>query len=440
MAAESIDHRVNKRLDWRAEFCDPALEAFFRRSMQAHDACQMRHALWVIACLFLTFSLADYTLVEADEAFTALMAMRLTVALACALLAMAVWQRPSLAQRTLPINVVCLLTITGLLMTFRLNPEGALLHLASVVSVSMVLYLFVPNRLPWRLAGNAYLVSGCIVAMLLWSILPSSLLATSLLLMAFVNLLGWMTVNRLGRLQREQFALLLEERNTNRRLEVEIAERNLLEERLRHMARIDPLTGVANRRRFFELAEQERRRANRDGTPLSLCMVDIDHFKAINDRHGHAIGDLALTMVAARCQSVLRESDIIGRYGGEEFIIALPLANLITARNIAERLRHAICRQPLDVDGLCLPLTITIGISRVDDSETGLEESLQRADRALYAGKASGRNRVVVMSPEAPGVPFTGTPPRLIPVATAANVATAAPAEARAGEPPPGPA
>ena len=162
-------------------------------------------------------------------------------------------------------------------------------------------------------------------------------------------------------------------------------------------------------------------------------MVDIDHFKEINDLHGHAIGDLALTVVAARCQSVLRESDIIGRYGGEEFVIALPLANLITAREIAERMRDAVCRQPLEFNGVTLALSVTVGISRVDDSETSLDPGLLRADQALYTGKAKGRNCVMVRPPGLGPTRLGSTPSAVMPGGAGATASAAAPAIDPAG-------
>ncbi|MDI5892316.1 GGDEF domain-containing protein [Halomonas rhizosphaerae] len=420
-------------LDWRGEFRDSAKEALFRRTMQAHDACQLRHALVVATVLFLAFSLTDFSLLGSSTTFLVLLAMRATVAASFLLLALAVWRRPSLAQTPMPINLVCLLAVSGVLLTIPLKPDDLVTSLASIVTASMALYLFIPNRLPWMLASNAYLLGGFLILVVVWSPLPGGVLANSLLLLGFVNLLCWLTVSRIHRLQRAQFASLLEERAINRRLKEEIEERNQLEQRLRHMARTDELTGITNRRRFFELAEQERRRAHRDGTPLSLCMVDIDYFKAINDIHGHAIGDLALTVVAARCQSVLRESDIIGRYGGEEFVIALPLANLLTAREIAERLRQAVCRQPLEVKGVVLDLTVTVGISRVDDGEMTLDPGLLRADRALYAGKESGRN-CVVMTPQGPELTLLESVPTAVtPGAVRATASVAAPAAIPAG-------
>lgn len=271
--------------------------------------------------------------------------------------------------------------------------------------------------------------------------LPPALVMTSLLLLLFTNLLGWLSITHLKRLKRLQFALLLEERSANRRLKEEIIERKALEARLRYMACTDGLTGVANRRHFFELAAQELRRARRDGTPLAIAMVDVDLFKRLNDRHGHAVGDIVLTRVADCCRSVLRECDIVGRYGGEEFVILLPLADLTTAALVGERLRQRVGSLKLPMLVPETPLSVTVGISQVLPGESRLDPALLRADRALYAGKAAGRDRVVVAGAPPPGEsdrhagaiwkPALTAIPDAVPATDAAVPAEADPADVR---------
>lgn len=390
-------------LNWRAEFHDPRMEALFRHSILSHNACQLSLALCVIALLFLAFALADYSLLGKSEGFLLLLSARLITVTACLLLALAVWRQPVLAQRALPVNLVGLLSISVLLLTLQARPLNEGLHVASLVAASMALYLLLPNRLPWMLAGNAYLLVGFAGTTLFGANLPPALIMSSLLLLLFTNLMGWLSITHLKRLERLQFSMLLEERGVNQRLKAEIAERKTLEARLRHMACTDGLTGIANRRHFFELATQELRRARRDGTPLAICMVDVDLFKRFNDHHGHAVGDMVLTRIADCCRSVLRECDVIGRYGGEEFVIALPLADLATAAMVGERLRQRVNSLQLPMLPPQTPLSVTVGISQLASDESRLEPALLRADRALYAGKAAGRNRVVVAGAPPPG-------------------------------------
>ncbi|MGQ4877290.1 GGDEF domain-containing protein [Billgrantia sp. LNSP4103-1] len=388
-------------LDWCDEFRDSALEALYRRTMQRQDAQQLCHALWLIAAIFLLFIVVDYLLLGAGALFLALAVIRATVALCCLILARFIAVRPAQAHRPLPLNLIYWVAITGLLLTILLPPGSIGLHISSVVVACLTIYLLVPNRLPWILLWNTYLCCGFIMGALMWKPLPAGLLASSVLILAFANLMGWLTLGRINRLQRKQFALLVEEREINRRLQSEIDERQMLEARLRHMASTDPLTGIPNRRHFFELAEREFNRAHREATPLAICMVDIDLFKTLNDHHGHAVGDLVLTTVASCCASVLRETDIIGRYGGEEFVLALPQADLETATTIAERLRHKVSTLQLPMLDAGQRLSVTVGISQVTAGESSLEPALQRADAALYSGKSRGRNCVVVAG-EAP--------------------------------------
>ncbi|MGR2740132.1 GGDEF domain-containing protein [Billgrantia sp. Q4P2] len=391
-------------LDWRDEFNDSALETLYRRTMQLQDAQQLRYALWIIAGIFLLFGVADYILLGASVELLGLWLIRLVVAFSCLALARLVGRHPFQAHLPKPLNLVYFTAITGLLLSILLHPGSVGLHISSVAVSSLAIYLLVPNRLPWILAWNGYLAGGFVLVAALWKPLSPGMLVSSILILAFANLMGWLTYSRLNRLQRKQFALLVAERDANRKLQKEIEERQLLEAQLRHMASTDPLTGIANRRHFFELAGREFSRAQREGTPLAICMVDIDLFKTLNDHHGHAVGDLVLTTVASCCASMLRDTDIIGRYGGEEFVIALPQADLETATFIAERLRHKVTSLRLPMLDEDLHLSVTVGISQVEPNEARLELALQRADDALYAGKARGRNCVVVAGENPPSI------------------------------------
>ncbi len=161
-------------------------------------------------------------------------------------------------------------------------------------------------------------------------------------------------------------------------------------------AQTDVLTGMYNRRGFQDRAEAELTRAVRYGTPLSVLVGDIDHFKAVNDTYGHGIGDEALRHVAALWRDVLRDMDVSGRLGGEEFAALLPHTALADARLVAERIRVDIADALLAVEGFDpLVLTISIGVATLEPGE-GLASLLGRADTALYAAKRAGRNRVLV--------------------------------------------
>jgi diguanylate cyclase (GGDEF)-like protein len=159
-------------------------------------------------------------------------------------------------------------------------------------------------------------------------------------------------------------------------------------------ARIDPLTGVASRRAFTETAEGEILRATRYGTPLSLIMVDLDHFKSINDTFGHLAGDAVLAHFARTITQAVREVDLVGRLGGEEFAVLLPGTSAAEAVQAAERMRAAVAESRLHARGQQLTYSASFGVAAFDQLELSFSEFLARADAALYRAKAQGRNRV----------------------------------------------
>jgi diguanylate cyclase (GGDEF)-like protein len=177
----------------------------------------------------------------------------------------------------------------------------------------------------------------------------------------------------------------------------------LVRERTRELDRLattDILTETFNRRRLKEIAVQEVARARRFKQPLCIAMLDLDHFKAINDSFGHSIGDMALQMAAAAIRSRVRVHDHVGRYGGEEFVLVLPGTPLAGARRVAESVRDAIASVELETDSGPVTLTVSIGIAEWCADET-LDDVLGRADGALYRAKELGRNCVA----EAPAQP-----------------------------------
>lgn len=169
-----------------------------------------------------------------------------------------------------------------------------------------------------------------------------------------------------------------------------------LEEALKFQARTDPLTGTFNRRYFWELANQQIAQTNAQSSSLSVLLLDIDHFKHINDTFGHTDGDAALILVAQRCAKQLRKNDILARFGGEEFVILLPGANLDQASQKAEELRNRIASEPIILSGnKPITVTVSIGVASVTaDEMISLDQLLNLADTRLYLAKNAGRNQV----------------------------------------------
>jgi len=169
---------------------------------------------------------------------------------------------------------------------------------------------------------------------------------------------------------------------------------------LRHEARHDALTGLLNRRTVEEAISAQMQLGRRTGETLSLLMLDIDHFKLINDRFGHPVGDLALQHVARTLRLNVREVDHLARVGGEEFLVLMPGASLDTARPVAERLREQLAANPLRLEGMSVALSVSIGIAQWADPSEEISRLLVRVDTVLYQAKAQGRNRVIVSDSE----------------------------------------
>ncbi|WP_316899551.1 sensor domain-containing diguanylate cyclase [Pseudodesulfovibrio indicus] len=172
----------------------------------------------------------------------------------------------------------------------------------------------------------------------------------------------------------------------------DVTERRYMLEEMCRLARTDSLTGLWNRGYFMELANHEVARSRRSGTCLSLIILDLDYFKGVNDTHGHDVGDRALIETAGRIRASVREIDVVGRYGGEEFVVLLPDADTDDACAIADRILHNLRSAPVDCGTVRLDLTASIGLTSMRAGDD-LDAPLKFADIALYAAKKKGRDR-----------------------------------------------
>lgn len=170
----------------------------------------------------------------------------------------------------------------------------------------------------------------------------------------------------------------------------------LYRRKIEELARLDGLTGIANRRHFMEISAQLIETCRRDDAPVSVIMIDLDLFKRVNDEHGHLAGDMVLRHVSGLLAASLRKSDFLGRYGGEEFAVILPRTPPDKAFQVAEKIRQKVKDNPVKIyDGAFVDMTISAGVSGVADAAAGnpLESLVKEADEALYAAKGAGRNR-----------------------------------------------
>ncbi len=214
--------------------------------------------------------------------------------------------------------------------------------------------------------------------------LSSNLWATALLVMSLSIAIAW-SIYRIN---------LERTRSENSRLETIVRERTIEIERL---SKIDKLTGLANRNALEEDLEREFRRALRYQHPLAMLVLDLDYFKRVNDTFGHLGGDEVLRVIGERLRIKLRETDVVGRYGGEEFVILLPETELMAALHIAEELRQLIEKESVMFGDIEIAMTASIGVARLEAGVQNCKELFAHADSALYHAKHSGRNRVSCM-------------------------------------------
>ena len=386
---------------WWAEFSDPETEAGYQRHCQHFTAHQLKLALGTWAVLLLLFAIPDYFALGWGQGFGLLLAMRLGVAVCVLALLRAVRRDPSLAMRGVWTTVVELIGLAGFMLLYVLRPDIAIWTYALTLLMLIMLFVFVPNRLAFALLVA---VAGALSTIAMVSLTRPGRGATDLavlsLVLALPILTGFASAWRVQMLQRQQYALLMASQRSNRLLQQEVEQRRALQEALRIQASIDPLTGLNNRREYEKLFAHEMARARRESRPLSLVMFDLDHFKNVNDEHGHAAGDEVLRTVARLCRENFREVDITGRLGGEEFVVLMPGTSLRDAGEVAFRFLQVLAGTPVPVDGIAISVRATAGVAELMPHEDQLETLLHRADHALYAGKQTGRNRVVLAAPD----------------------------------------
>ena len=200
--------------------------------------------------------------------------------------------------------------------------------------------------------------------------------------------IGILTIVGAEEEQTESFSILAEQ------LSLELKKINLYE-RVQELAITDGLTGIYVRRHFLERLNEELTRCKKRGFELSLLMIDLDHFKQCNDTHGHLVGDIALKEIAKIMREYVRQVDLVGRYGGEEFVIALPDTDKKSAMNVAERIRMSVEKHKFRAYDETIEMTISIGVANFPENGQDMVTLIDRADQALYKAKAEGRNKAV---------------------------------------------
>ncbi|MDR5906985.1 GGDEF domain-containing protein [Franzmannia qiaohouensis] len=368
----------------------------YRNSINERVRYETCLSLMLAAAVFGTFAITDYYLLGLTREYYLLVTMRIVVVSLCLILAFAIARWGSYSHRlwlrALPLWILA----TGIILIVPLRPESLSTQVTAVVLATMAFFLLIPNLLTVVTFASLFLSIGFVAAAVLFAEISAVDTLRIALLLMMTNVVGYCALLRLERLQRNQYSLLNEERDQNHQLLKEIAHRKSLEEQLRMVAERDELTGLNSRSHFMKRAKALLQSSRLEKMPFSFFMIDVDHFKSINDTWGHSHGDWVLTKIAEVCVHSLRPTDVIGRFGGEEFVVALPNTGPDDAQVVAERLKMKVAELPLKEDMSGLSLSVTIGIAMANTESVDLEALISQADQALYVGKRDGRNRVVM--------------------------------------------
>lgn len=249
------------------------------------------------------------------------------------------------------------------------------------IVVPFAIYMLSPLRLSTNFTLAFVFSAGILLGEYLWKDAPLISLSGAFTVQLVVHTLGFGSALQLQSYRRRSFKAYMDEKDAK--------------EMVAYLANIDPLTKSLTRRQLFNIAESEFLRYTRYHRPLSVLVIDADHFKTINDTHGHHAGDVVLRSLSLVALEQKRAQDTFGRLGGEEFGLILPETNLAQAKTVAERIQITWEKSPVNLDGMLIRSTVSIGVAETNPGDKSFDDILRRADRMMYKAKQTGRNRVV---------------------------------------------
>lgn len=378
------------------EFADGLLEQAFRQSALERVAPQQRISLVVWAVLMVVFTLTDYLHLGAVRHFWILTFYRVAIGSLLFAGSVALKRTPQLALSGRMLMWLALLCYPFFFLWTVWRADILPIAIALVMVLQLALFLFLPWRVKLALPVALFGIAGTTLSV--WAI--SANWGNNLLTVFLVSLpaiVGYVFALRLQKTERQEFWLRCQLQEINRELKDEVEQRVALQEELEHQATTDMLTGLPNRRAFVARCSAELARVQRSGEALSLAMFDLDHFKQVNDRYGHAAGDAVLRSVGQLCTHSFRGEDMAARVGGEEFLVLLPGCRLEQAAALMERFVSTLAETDIDLGTQTLRVTATAGVVQ-QQASASLDALLASADAALYAGKQAGCNRVVLAS------------------------------------------
>ena len=367
-------------------FTNPELEEKYNEAYLEENISISRISLVVWQCANVALIGMDYLLSGSGRLFLFLLGLRLTVFAYFFILTrfLGKVKEVSRYQQTLFYSI-CIGVGVFLLINLT-RPPTYLQH--SVIDVIGVLciYLVFPNQFLFRLIPALLLTAGSILLYIFVKTgLGPGIILVTLVSYGLVNFLGLLVSARLYRARRTEYRSHVAEQAA--------------QAKIARLAMQDDLTGIANRRHFYRQAEAEFAHFHRSKQPLTLLMLDLDHFKRINDQYGHGVGDAVLIRFTQYVSTQIRQEDLLGRVGGEEFAILLRDATIDQAKTIGERIRAGVAQLPIFGGDDADRFTVSIGIATAEDADASFDVLFGRADKALYLAKQDGRNRVAIAAP-----------------------------------------
>ncbi|WP_144212947.1 GGDEF domain-containing protein [Shewanella donghaensis] len=357
------------------EFINPVIETAFRKDEWDKLRNRMVFTSFVGGLIYFLAVVGDYMIITSPPMFHLIVLMRLSVLLMSFVVCIC---GIKLKQYTPILNLVLCNLLLLLLLgeSAELVIKGDLIEYGGIPGVSLLVLLFYLSFPPRFISILAVCLTGSgafVITTALLGYASVEYIYTSVLFLMVVNCFGAYVYLQFSTIRRREFSAL---------------------EELKINAEIDGLTQVYNRRKVLELGDNDVDNAINHGHEYSVIMVDVDNFKSINDTYGHAIGDQVLSEIASRCRNVLREFDIFGRFGGEEFVVFLPQTNINTALIVGERLRNEISATPFNTNQFSFFVTISLGAAALTEVKEAPRKLLEMADEALYTAKRTGKNKV----------------------------------------------
>jgi diguanylate cyclase len=362
-----------------------ALEGAYRQHFLKPDAQQLSSLGWIYVAAVCIYVPIDFQLYGFSLPFYLLLLARVLVILGALCLLHVFRSIASVAQFDRWLLCASIASFSLSLLVHLLRGDSANYNLSFAVILIVINYLLLPIPFTWRFwTTTVFSLLECGIFILLANGNWAATFRNNLIGVILANVVGVVVSARFYSLRRKQYQAHLDEQQA--RLEIE------------RLATTDALTGVYNRRKWLEEANRVLARFLRSGHRFSVLYLDLDHFKRLNDTHGHATGDLVLQQFAELVAEQVRELDVLGRFGGEEFVVLLPETPLENAKSIAHRIRATTEALSIRTNQQTLNLTVSIGLAEVSLEDSSIEDVLHRADVALYQAKALGRNRVALES------------------------------------------